>query len=255
MKTGLILQKRDYEIFEFLRVQGFATFNQLEKLFFRSQSSCSHRLCSLQKFSYIKMINASDYFKGANNRFTPILLGLGLNTKTKIICLTSQFRKQIPDTNRLLKHNLCLHQLLLNDARIKLNSYLENYSLVLNDPQLKTWSLIDAGRRKEFTPDLSYESSVFSDQKFSLAIELERTLKNQNRYLEKFNFYDTSSYTHVLYLYVYESHLTTLLNYSGRIRKYAFAHYLKPQEVFSNTWGYLNINDWVKKVQSIQKTA
>lgn len=156
------------------------------------------------------------------------------------------FRRQIPETNRLLKQHLVMHQLLLNHVRFRLQNHVEDYKLLLNDPQMKTWSLIDLGRRKEFTPDLSFEFD-----RHSMAIELERTLKSLNRYMERFAYFQTSSYTHVHYIYVNEAHLPTLIKYSGSSRIFGFSHYLNPTEVFSNTWGYMPLNDWVAKLKTI----
>lgn len=239
------LQPRDIEITSFLRAQGYATFEQLQSMFFRSKVSCSKRLVALQASGYINSQNATDIFKG-KKEFTPMILGLNVHPLTKIYSLSQLFRKQVPETNRLLKQHLVMHQLLLNHVRFQLKGHVEDYNLLLNDPQMKTWSLIDVGRRKEFTPDLSFE---FDNH--SMAIELERTLKSLNRYMERFAYFQTSCYTHVHYIYVNEGHLPTLLKYAGSSRMFGFSHYLNPTEVFSNTWGYMRLNDWVTKLKTI----
>lgn len=239
------LQERDLAITDLLRAQGFATFDQLQSLYFPSKKICSRRLGALEDAGYISSKTASEIFRGKKD-FTPYILGLNLHPLTRIYSLSQIYRKQVADTNRLLKTHLCLHQLLLNDVRESLKSELRDYKLTLNDPDLKNWSLIDAGRRKEFTPDLSFEAA-----NFTLAIELERTMKSLNRYMERFGFYQTSSYSHVLYVYVNEGHLSSLLKYAGSSRMFAFSHYLKPSEVFSNTWGYMPLNDWVAKLNSL----
>lgn len=239
------LQTRDTSLTTFLMRQGFATFEQLQAMFFPSKMSCSKRLRALEATGYITSISASAFFRG-NNQFTPFLLGLNLHPLTRIYQLSSTYRRQVPETNRLLKKHLCLHQLILNDVRVKLTSELRSFSLVLNDPQLKTWSIVDPGRRKEFTPDLSYEMD-----RFSLAIEVERTLKSDCRYTQRFGFYLGSSYTHVLYVYVNDAHLPTLLAHAGASRLFAFSHYLHPTEVFCRAWGYLKLNDWIDKVKSV----
>ena len=243
---NIILQERDYRILDFLRSQGFATFWQLQTLFFKSEDSCGLRLRALARGKYLESTTANLFFKEAGKRFSSILLGLNIHPLTKIYTLSSVFRRQVSETNRLLKYDLCLHQLMLNDVRINLDHHITGYRLVLNDPQLKTWSIIDPGRRHEFTPDLSYES-----KNYSIAIELERTVKSLRRYMDRFGYYQSSVYTHVLYVYTAESHLATLLKYAGNSRRFAFAHYLKPNEVFSNVWGHMEINDWIKKLSSV----
>lgn len=243
---NIILQERDYRILDFLRSQGFATFGQLQGLFFCGKKSCSLRLRSLEVNNYVRATTSSEFFKGTGIKYSPLLMGLNIHPLTKIYTLSSVFRRQVSETNRLLKYDLCLHQLMLNDVRINLDHHITGYRLVLNDPQLKTWSIIDPGRRHEFTPDLSYES-----KNYSIAIELERTVKSLRRYMDRFGYYQSSVYTHVLYVYTAESHLATLLKYAGNSRRFAFAHYLKPNEVFSNVWGHMEINDWIKKLSSV----
>lgn len=207
--------------------------------------ACSKRLSALEKAGYISSTSAEDFFKG-NRQFTPFLLGINLHPLTKIYQLSSTYRRLVPETNRLLKYHLCLHQLILNDVRTKLAEDLSSYKMILNDPQLKTWSMIDPGRRKEFTPDLSYEMETSI-----LAVEVERTLKSDCRYSERFGYFQSSNYSHVLYVYVNEAHLPTLLSHSGTARQFAFSHYLNPTLVFSNTWGHMHLNEWIKKVNSV----
>lgn len=240
------LQVRDRDLTNFLRAQGYATFDQLKDLFFPSVDSCSKRLRALEATDYIQSRTAIQFFRG-NKVFTPLLLGLNIHPLTKIYSLSKTYRRQVPETNRLLKYHMCLHQLLLNDARSKLTSLMLGEDLVLNDPDLKLWSIVDSGRRKEFTPDLTFEL-----KEGALAIELERTLKSENRYAERLGFFQHSSYSHVLYLYCNENHLPTLLRYAGSTRKIAFAHYLDPQRVFSNTWGHMPLVAWINKVTSVK---
>ena len=120
-------------------------------------------------------------------------------------------------------------------------------TLVLNDPEHKLLSTVDITKRKEFTPDLTILSG-----EMCLSVELERTAKNQNRYQEKFWFYEDSSFTHVIYFYVNESQLPNLLKYSGLARKFCFAHYLKPELVFSNIFGHMNIHEWINKINTVE---
>jgi hypothetical protein len=117
----------------------------------------------------------------------------------------------------------------------------------LSDPQVKILSEFQSGRRREFTPDISVEH-----RNYIMAVELERTKKSRNRYASRFSFYRDSSYTHVLYFYVNEGHLNMLLRLSGSSRKVGFAHFLRPNQVLTKAWGYLEIREWIAKVESIK---
>ena len=242
---SLQLTERDRKIIDFLRYQAFATSTQLKKYFFNNNGSSIRRLIELENAHYIESKTAKDFF-ARDNKFTKIITGPEITSRTKIYYLSKAFRRQVSETNRILKYDLCLHQILLNDVRIKLQNIIQNYELILNDPQLKQMTSVDAGRRKEFTPDLSFEGN-----EFKLAIEYERLIKSSNRYSQRFGFFQNSSYSHVLYVYSNEEILKTLLDLVGTNRKFAFAHYLNPELIFSNTWGYMEINSWIKKVQSV----
>lgn len=250
--AGFALQDRDRRLLDFLREQGLASIHQLERMFFPSRSACAHRLSTLSQNNYVTRSTIKDLFPtgsaaSSGRRFFPYLLGAGLHPSAAIYRLSDVYLKQIGLTKRLLKPNLCIHQLLLNEVRSVLEKELQ-CTFLLNDPKLTILSDIHFDRLKEFTPDLSFESQ---DQK--IAVELERTQKSLNRYQMRFHYYKQSAYTHVLYYYVNESHLKMLLSSAGTARKFAFAHYLKPTELLSNTWGYLTLQEFITRVSQIQK--
>lgn len=248
------LTDRDREVLLFLRSQGFASFDQLCKRFFKTKQNTSNRLVLLEKNQYLKSHNLKSYLTESNSKFFPYIQGLGINPKTKIYTLHNVFKRQFSETNRLIKKDLLLHQLLLNDIYFfisdqvlsELNPDLKS-TLVLNDPEHKLLATVDITKRKEFTPDLTILSG-----EMCLSVELERTAKNQNRYQERFWFYEDSSFTHVIYFYVNESHLPNLLKYSGLARKFCFAHYLKPELVFSNIFGHMQLNSWINKINTVE---
>lgn len=252
----MVLTERDKKILLLLREQGFLSFEQIDKRFFKTKHNTSRRLSQLERSQYITSKNTKEYFVGENStsKIFPYLLGAGITPRTKIYFLHQIFRRQFPETNRLLKKDLCLHQLLLNDSRFHIEDYIlpnikaNSCNLIINDPDHKILSEIDITKRKEFTPDLT----ILSD-KISIAIEMERTQKGQNRYQERFWYYEDSSYTHVLYHYVNEAHLANLRSYAGSSNKFAFAHYLKPKQVLSNLFGYMDVNDWINKVIEIER--
>jgi len=243
------LTDRDRKIILLLKEQGFATFEQIRNNFFPDKTTASRRLKHLEAFLYIRSELAKNYL-AANDKSTsyfPYLMSLGIHPKTKIYYLNSIFRKQFPETNRLLKKDLCLHQIMLNEIRFSLEKTFPDEKLVLNDPDHKLLSEIDLTKRKEFTPDL-----MILNKKYSIAVELERTAKGMNRYQKKFWYYEDSSFTHVLYFYVNEGHLKALRSYAGLSRKFAFSHYYKPNLVISNTFGHMELIDWVTKLSKLE---
>jgi len=245
---SIVLQERDKQILDLLRDQGFVSFEQLLNRHFKSANACSKRLLLLQNNDYIKSKTIKEYFQNNKTKgFFPHQLSLGLKGQSKIYFLSTSYRKLVCETNRLLKPDLCIHQLLLNEIRFFLESEIKDARFLLNDPQLKILSEHQLARRKEFTPDISIEHHGYT-----MAVELERTQKSANRYSSRFWYYRDSVYTHVIYYYVNEAHLRILLRYAGQARKFGFAHYLRPNQVLSKAWGYMTINEWISKVTSIQ---
>lgn len=246
--SQLVLQERDRQVLDLLRDQGFASFEQLRERYFPNLKRCSKRLRLLEKHHYIKAKTLKEYFqKEGSSQFFPHLLGIGIKGSSKIYFLSSSYRKLFAKTNRLLKPDLCIHQLMLNQVRFFIEDRILDSRFLLNDPHLKILSDFQSGRRKEFTPDISIESS-----RYIIAVELERTAKSLNRYASRFWYYKDSVYSHVLYYYVHESHLTMLLRQAGVSRKFGFAHYLRPNQILSKAWGYLSLEEWIERVHSIQ---
>lgn len=248
MGQSLILQERDRNILDLLRDQGFATFGQVCTRYFPNVKICSKRLRLLEEHKYITSYKIGDYFTSQRSKgFFPHMLGLGIRSQTQIYQLSRSYRKLVSETNRLLKPDLVLHQLILNDVRFFLEDSISDCRFMLNDPQIKTLSNFSSGRRKEFTPDISIENSDYI-----IAVELERTVKSLNRYSSRFWFYKDSIYSHVLYYYVNETHLKMIMKQAGQSRKIGFAHYLRPNQVLTVAWGYLTLSEWIAKVQSIK---
>lgn len=245
---NIVLQDRDRKILDLLRDQGFVSFEQIRENFFSNKFSCSKRLNLLERNQYLQSKTLKEHFHNENSKgFFPHLLGLGIKGSSKIYFLSSRYRKIIPETNRLLKTDLCIHQLILNKIRFFLEDTVPEARFFLSDPQVKILSDFQSGRRKEFTPDISVEH-----KEYIMAVELERTAKSKNRYTSRFWYYKDSTYTHVLYYYVNEAHLNMLLKQAGTARKFGFAHYLRPHQVLSRPWGYLELTEWIAKVQSIK---
>ena len=248
MDNQIVLQPRDKKVLDLLRDQGFASFEQLRERYFPNIKRCSKRLRLMEKHNYLKSYTLKEYFAKQDSKgFFPHLLALGLKGGSKIYILSTTYRKLIPETNRLLKPDLCLHQLILNRVRFFLEDSIADARFMLSDPQIKVLSDFSSGRRKEFTPDISVESS-----RYIIAVELERTVKSNNRYASRFWFYKDSVYTHVLYYYVNEAHLKMIMKQSGQMRKVGFAHYLRPDQILTKAWGYLSLYEWIEKVSSIK---
>ncbi|MBC85582.1 MAG: hypothetical protein CL677_00265 [Bdellovibrionaceae bacterium] len=264
---GVILNDTDRQFLEFLAGQGVASFAQAEEHFYFKYSAPRCRINKLVRSGYLETRSIGEVFKRGRGKarkgnesclarssvatpfpspaYFPYLLGLNLRPTSKILLLSDDYRRQLNLTNKLMNRALFMHQLMLNEVRVFIESKIDE-SPILNDPKLQILSDIHADRLQEFTPDLSIEAGDYV-----VAIEMERTQKAFQAYASRLNFYLDSAYTHIIYYYSSERHLRSFIKYVGPERRVAFAHYLKPNELLSPAWGIVDFHSFVDKVRHI----
>ena len=239
---------RDWELLSYLEEQGFATFDQLNhKFFFSKKPSCSMRLKRLSECGYIHKKRLLDFFQsnkrsGVKKGYFPHILNLNIKPNQFIYYINREYALGFGKSGQLFKPSMILHQLILNDMR----DFLEKevvHKLVLNDPKVKILSNIYLGRGSDTVPDLSIEYDHVR-----IAVEVERTPKGSIRYFKRFGNFMDSNYTHVIYYYTDEPQLKQLLKYAGTSKKFAFAHYRIPNELFSNVFGVIDTNTFIHRV-------
>jgi len=239
---------RDWELLNFIEEQGFATFRQIERMFFSNQKSfCSRRLGQLRCSGYLGKRTILEAITGQskmskNVKYFPHLLNINLDSRDEIYFINRQYAKAFGRSAKLFKPNMVLHQLILNEVRHFLDEEIP-HQIVLNDSKVKISAKKEAGRTREVYPDLSYEHG-----KVKIAVELERTNKARTRYFSKLLTYRLSNYSHVIYYYVQESQREVILSRAGKEKKFAVAHYKKPDELISNIWGVLPLNLFIHRV-------
>ncbi len=238
---------RDWELLEYVETQGFATLSQLRKRFFNRKANCSMRLKKLLAFKYLEKKPLFDFFiteakRGIGQTYFPHILNLNISPKQQVYFINRDYSKGFGKSKKLFKPSMVLHQLILNELRNYLDQEIV-HKMMLNDPKLQIASSIQIGRNPEIVPDLSYEY-----ESIKIAIELERTVKGMVRYFHRFNFFRDSIYSHVIYYYTDEAQLKPLLKRAGSSRKFAFAHYKAPNELYSNVYGPLRLNDFIHKL-------
>lgn len=247
---GINMLPRDWELLEFLEEQGFASFQQLNRRFFSSKNStCSMRLKKLENNQYISQKILFDFFRNNTSElkqgYFPHLLNLNIKPNQKIYFVNRGYSKGYGKSRKLFKPSMVLHQLMLNEVRDFLDDELV-YKILLNDPKIQILSSIQLGRHHQIVPDLCYEHD-----KIRVAIELERTAKGMTRYFKRFSYFRDSIYSHVIYYYANENQLQNLLKRAGSTRKFAFAHYKFPNELYSNVFGPLRLNDFIHKTTGV----
>lgn len=227
------LTERDRLIIETLGNQDFCFYKDIQKKFFSSEFSASHRLNCLKKHGYIfiEPVSSLDLRKNLDKSATEII-----GTNSKIIGLSDKLKTLRRKTSSYKK----THQLLLFSLKEQLEKLL-NIQAVF-ESQIKNLKHTLFDRTFEPFPDFYLKS-----ESFKLAVELEINLKSKNRYYSKMSEYRNSSYSHVLYVVTNGKTITKLVKAFRYYNYIGITHYAKPEEVISYWHGSISLSNWLKK--------
>lgn len=240
----LDLVQRDWEILSFLDQQGFSTFEQLFRRFFKSNHTCSRRLSRLAGFGLISSSRIMEFFQtngdAGKTPGLPLVSECKFKSNNLIFYLSERFRKKYSFSEALLKREMLIHQLILSELRNQLDPIIQHKD-VLSDPEIKVLSKIEIGRHEKIRPDISYESGDLK-----IAIELERSNKSKSRYYERFLYYEDSIYKKSIYYTTNRRNIDYLLSQTKSFEKIAVGFHLDPKIVFHNLYGKMSLTDFIK---------
>lgn len=245
MLRKIDLQSRDRKLIWYIKEQGVATFEQLNRNFFPGEGSCRKRLHHLIRAGYLESVFVNEVFKTTKQKQTkssimPVVLDLSMKASTKIYRLSQEYRRLWYTNQSLMKRSLVLHQLLVNESLEQVKKTL-TANCILNEPEIKILSPYSVGRRTEICPDFSFET-----EKHKIAFEVERVIKSKSRYSRKLLYYRDSLYTQIIYLYSFEKHLPVFLELTKHERKVGLAHYREPNKIYSSFWGPQSLNSFLE---------
>ena len=148
--AGIRMLPRDWELLNFIEEQGFATFRQIERMFFSNQKSfCSRRLGQLRCSGYLGKRTILEAITGQpkmskNVKYFPHLLNINLDSRDEIYFINRKYAKAFGRSAKLFKPNMVLHQLILNEVRHFLDEEIP-HQIVLNDSKVKISAKKEAG--------------------------------------------------------------------------------------------------------------
>lgn len=236
------LNNRDWEILSFLEQQGYAAFQQINERFFSNKSTCSRRLNKLIEKEYIESKSVMEIaVRSSQSSALPFLMDLKLNQRSKVYFLSKVFRRKYAFSDGLIKNNMLMHQLQLNDLRLKIDALIP-HKYLLSDPKIKLVSKVEGWRHETIRPDLSFEFN-----NFKLAIELERTRKSKSRYYERFSYLHNSVYSHVIYYTSDKRNLEFLIEQVRPYSKIAVGSTFNPEELYHNIYGQIDLQSFLRK--------
>jgi hypothetical protein len=242
------LTPRDIRIVNFLRDQGFATYDDLRIRFFGKKSVTSRRLRILSDNGIIKAQNIYEIFGlDRNTRYFPYLVQLKINPKHRIFTLGESMLRSLNFGKTMQRKDMVFHQLFLNHVLYFVEKAFPG-AVVVTEQMINALSMNEPGRKKEIAPDMAVEFEK-NGYRFKIAVELERTIKDRNRYLQKSDHLDRSIYTHVWYVGLSDKSLKTLQSKMVARRKYGFSHISNLERVLSPDLGILSFMGWLEKVK------
>lgn len=187
------------------------------------------------------------YGKRKEGQCFPHLLHMKLGPESKLYTLSKAMRGLLPEYDNVFKNDILLHQLYLGECRSFYSKRICHDQL-FSEYELKIFAGLIQDRNADIEPDLSLESKGVR-----VAIELERTKKEKARYFSKFYDYYDSSYTHVLYVFMNQRTLSSVLGYTKIYRKIGFSLFDNLSEVYSPNYGKLSLEEWIGRISSIGK--
>lgn len=229
----MILTERDKLIIDTLKNQDFCFYRDIQKRFFSSDSSASHRLSRLRKSGYI-VIEPFSSLNLNNSVDSSALEVIGRNSK--VIRLSDKggfFRRK---TNPWKK----THQILIFSVKERLENILGTEAVF--ESQVKDLKRTLYNRTFEPLPDF-----YFKGEGFKLAVELELHTKSQSRYSFKMSEYRKSSYSHVLYVVTHAKKIDPLITAFKYKKFVGITHYAREDEVISYRYGNLSLLEWLRK--------
>ena len=245
MSFGIAFTERDARILVFLKEQGVATLDQIEKLFFVSNDSARRRISLLCRAGLIESVLLSRGLSLVPSRGLELkkyYQSIGVQwQKVRLYRLTKDLSGTEEQFNSALSEPIFWqHQLGLNEVRVILSSILPK-GVFLSDPETKSeWSRFKMGEEVPI-PDL-----VWRGEKKELAFEYERTNKGEMRYFHRFSKYERSSYAKILYIANSTDIFEQLRKIAMRFPKIGVTERSNLSKVFVGQSGYISISSFLE---------
>ena len=232
----MMLTDRDFELLCYLGSHGVATAEELTKRFFPTYGSFKKRMCALRKedlietvlLSRLKEISQKSFLQAAHILDVPQERLRGM----KIYRLAERLRKDLHSSAGLAEVKMWKHQVQLGKVLALLETLLPG-ATILTDPEVRSELAPYRLSKNPAIPDL-----VVRDGERTIAVEVERNAKNKDEYREKFNYYEDSSYTHVLYFCETDVVFQKVVERAARYHKVGVAKIVRAGLVYQEFSGF-----------------
>ena len=232
----MTLTDRDFELLCFLGSHGVATADELTKRFFPSYGSFKKRMCALRQEDLVESLSLSRLKEISLKSYTQAARVLDVPQykirNMKVYRLAERLRKDMHSSGGLTEVKMWKHQVQLGKVLAILESLLPKAS-ILTDPEVREELAPYRMTRNPAIPDL-----VVRDGHRVIAVEVERNVKNKDEYRDRFNYYEDSSYTHVLYFCETDVVFQKVVERAARYHKVGVAKIIRANLVYQEFSGF-----------------
>jgi hypothetical protein len=233
---------RDRDVLKFIDEQGYAFFDEIRHLGFPTDNAVRCRLSILVHAGWLRSISVAEI---------PAVMRMKYEWQKLGIAPESQdfFKKKIYYRNPLLQEkssrnklefsvSMIQHQLALGHVR---NILVRTLNEIAEDVHILTERHIVKESSKKNRYKLIPDLVISTDTKLRIAVEYERTQKDRSRYLQRFDDYDDSVYSHVLYFVETETIFEKIKELSMFTNRLGLVWVKEPNQIFKPRMGFISL--------------
>ena len=240
----MVLTDRDFELLCYLGKHGVSTSSELTELFFPSYDAFRTRVRLLIQESLVRSVPMRQLREISSKSYAQAAGILGVSTRqlhsVRVYMLAERIRTKLQSSLGLTEVKMWKHQYQVGRVSRALETLLPD-AAILNDPQVKREILRFRNPKDAVIPDL-----VFRQDELNVAVEIERNYKNHDEYRARFNYYEDSAYSHVLYFCESDELFERIVARARTYEKVGVVRILSPALVFKPSRGFMALSEFLK---------
>jgi hypothetical protein len=240
----MVLTERDFAMLCHLGKHGVSTSSQLTDLFFPSLLMFRKRVRLLIQENLVRAVPLQQLKDLSVQSYRQAASVLGVSTRSMhlvtVYMLADHLRAGICAHSGLTDVKMWKHQYQVARVAEVVGQLLPG-ATVLNDPEIKREILRYRKIDESVVPDL-----VFRSDHYNVAVEIERNYKNHSEYRGRFNYYEDSAYSHVLYFCESDELFERISERAATYDKVGVVRILNPDLVFQRARGFVSLRSFLK---------
>jgi hypothetical protein len=240
----MVLTERDFAMLCHLGKHGVSTSGELAGLFFPSVLMFRKRVRLLIQENLVRAVPIKKLKELSVQSYRQAASVLGVSTRSlhlvRVYMLADHIRSGVSGSAGLTDVKMWKHQYQVARVSEVLRKLIPDAS-ILSDPEIKREILRYRKIDDSVVPDL-----VFRSDDYNVAVEIERNYKNHGEYRWRFNYYEDSAYSHVLYFCETEELFERIAERAATYDKVGIVRVLNPDLVFQRSRGFVSLSAFLK---------